>query len=332
MMPFEVRCLRIRKVDAQGRGFVRAALFGPVNLATMFGCVLSIALFTLSVVYGDGMSLIATTLLSLLSTLIGLTSRWHMQFVERPQGAHDPAGDCVIRWPNGSYLVLKCNESLAHQLLFAPDAIAYKLQHERHFIPASLLGTLVLMISVIALANSKIQMQIAWAISYVFLNIAHWAAAALPRGWNFSISGYEIEEEHLSSGGKSATFAEGLFKAIILTKSTSWVKLSGATPDTENWREWLRQAENTAKQCRSSEDSVDELPVPRALRRHGTWGKAHACGVMHETPDAEVWGPDKAFDEIRDRSFAFAMGRKMPSIPEVQQQRQQPQPQPPHPP
>jgi hypothetical protein len=95
MQPFEVRCLRIRQVDYQGSmrttggGSVRAALFGPVNLVNMF-------------VYGDGMSLIATILLSLLSTLIGLTSRWHMQFVKRPAGARDPAGDCVIRWPNGS--------------------------------------------------------------------------------------------------------------------------------------------------------------------------------------------------------------------------------------
>ena len=330
MQPFEVRCLKIRKLESKrtaGGGFVRAALFGPVNLATMFGCVLSIALFVLSVVYGDGMSLIATTLLSLLSTLIDLTSRWHMQFVKQSQGDHDPPGDCVIRWPNGSYLVLKCNESIAHQLLFAPDAIAYKLQHSSHFIPASLLGTLILMISVIALANAKIQLQIAWAVSYVILNIGHWAAAALPRGWNFSISGYEIEEEHLSSGGKSTTFTEGLFKTIVFTKSTSWVTLSSAVPDTEHWREWLRQAENTARQCRTSEDTVDELPVPRALRRHGTWGKAHACGVMHETPDSEAWIPDKAFDEIRDRSLA--LGRKMPSIPEVHQQQTQPIPPPP---
>lgn len=95
----------------------------------------------------------------------------------------------VLRWVeeifdsdhNYSYLVLKCNESLAHQLLFAPDAIAYKLQHSGHFIPVSLLGTLILMISVIALANAKIQLQIAWAASYVILNIGHWMAAALPR-------------------------------------------------------------------------------------------------------------------------------------------------------
>lgn len=84
--------------------------------------------------------------------------------------------------------MLKCNESLAHQLLFAPDAIAYKLQQSAHFIPVSLLGTLILMISVIALANAKIQLQIAWAVSYVILNIGHWMAAALPRGKFLSLS------------------------------------------------------------------------------------------------------------------------------------------------
>ena len=88
--------------------------------------------------------------------------------------------DLILITPH-SYLVLKCNESLAHQLLFAPDAIAYKLQHSGHFIPVSLLGTLILMISVIALANAKIQLQIACAASYVILNIGHWMAAALPR-------------------------------------------------------------------------------------------------------------------------------------------------------
>lgn len=325
MQPFEVRCLRIRKIDPDSQrstsgGSVRAALYGPVNLVNMFGCILSITLFTLSAVYGDGMSLIATVLLSLLSSLIGLTSRWHMQFARRPPAARDPPGDCVIRWPNGSYLVLKCSDSLAHQLLFAPDAIAYKLQNAGHFIPVSLLGTLILMISVIALANAKIQLQIAWAASYVILNIGHWMAAALPRGWNFHFAGYEIEEEHLSSGGKAGSFAEGLFKAIVFTKSTAWIRLSSAVPDTEAWREWLRRAEGVARGCRTSEDAVDELPLAlpggaRRLRRHGTWGKAHQCGVMFEEPERGVWCAERAYEEIRE---GVGEGRaELKSIPEV---------------
>ena len=73
----------------------------------------------------------------------------------------------------------------------------------------------------------------------------------------------------MSSGGKSASFAEGLFKAIVFTRSTSWIKLNTTVPDTEHWREWLRQAELAANQCRTSDDIVEEVPVPRALRRHG---------------------------------------------------------------
>jgi hypothetical protein len=90
-----------------------------------------------------------------------------------------------------------------------------------------------------------------------------------PLAWSFDFSGYEIEEEHLSSGGKSASFAEGLFKAIVFTRSTSWIKLNTTVPDTEHWREWLRQAELAANQCRTSDDIVEEVPMPRALRRHG---------------------------------------------------------------
>ena len=73
----------------------------------------------------------------------------------------------------------------------------------------------------------------------------------------------------MSSGGKSASFAEGLFKAIVFTRSTSWIKLNTTVPDTEHWREWLRQAELAANQCRTSDDIVEEVPVPRTLRRHG---------------------------------------------------------------
>ena len=90
-----------------------------------------------------------------------------------------------------------------------------------------------------------------------------------PPAWSFDFSGYEIEEEHLSSGGKSASFAEGLFKAIVFTRSVSWIKLNTTVPDTEHWREWLRQAELAANQCRTSDDIVEEVPVPRTLRRHG---------------------------------------------------------------
>jgi hypothetical protein len=117
--------------------------------------------------------------------------------------------------------------------------------------------------------------------SKIFLSLSHVQQHSLTLpAWSFDFSGYEIEEEHLSSGGKSASFAEGLFKAIVFTRSTSWIKLNTTVPDTEHWREWLRQAELAANQCRTSDDIVEEVPMPRALRRHGyvTEYEFHDCG------------------------------------------------------
>ena len=188
----------------------------------------------------------------------------------------------------------------------------------------------------------------------------------------------------MSSGGKSASFAEGLFKAIVFTRSTSWIKLNTTVPDTEHWREWLRQAELAANGCRTSDDIVEEVPMPRALRRHGyvtecelhdcetcanhmcsmspniphfeevafalrkhtiaprciylmlceqqsqslagkhnttqqlthelagTWGKAHACGVTHETPNPDIFQSDKAFNDIANRLLT----KEMTPVPE----------------
>lgn len=122
-----------------------------------------------------------------------------------------------------------------------------------------------------------------------------------PPAWSFDFSGYEIEEEHLSSGGKSASFAEGLFKAIVFTRSTSWIKLNTTVPDTEHWREWLRQAELAANQCRTSDDIVEEVPVPRTLRRHGYVTKCElsecrdyansirSMSPLHELPFPKQW-------------------------------------------
>lgn len=99
------------------------------------------------------MSLLATLLLSATSTLAGITTKWTMPLPRRPP--HDPPpGDTVIRWPNGSWLIVKCDETLARELFFAPETIIYNLEGETHFMSLSLVGTLCLMVSVIALVNA----------------------------------------------------------------------------------------------------------------------------------------------------------------------------------
>lgn len=48
---------------------------GPLAWVTLLGSFVSVALFIVSIVLGDGMSLIATLLLSGLSTLVGLSNK-----------------------------------------------------------------------------------------------------------------------------------------------------------------------------------------------------------------------------------------------------------------
>jgi hypothetical protein len=45
----------------------------------------------------------------------------------------------------------------------------------------------------------------------------------------------------------NGTFTSALWKAILVTQSTEWVRLSGAAPDTEAWKEWLEEAKDMAR-------------------------------------------------------------------------------------
>lgn len=44
----------------------------------------------------------------------------------------------------------------------------------------------------------------------------------------------------------------------------------------------------------------------------GTWGKAHACGVTHETPNPDSFQSDKAFNDIANRLLT----KEMTPVPE----------------
>ena len=90
------------------------------------------------------MSLVATLLLSFLSTLTGVANKSKLKLPGKPPG-ETPPGDTVIRYPNGSYLVVRCEEEIARELYFAPEEIEYKLSNQTAYRMVSLLGTIVLM-------------------------------------------------------------------------------------------------------------------------------------------------------------------------------------------
>lgn len=216
------------------------------------------------------MSLVATLLLSFLSSLIGAGNKWQLKLpVRRSKKGKVPPGDVVIRYPKGSFLIVRCPEEVARELYFAPETIQYLLQHGPAYRLLSLVGTIMLMGGVICLANAQIESQIAWAASYMLLGSSYWLVAALPAKLHWDYSCYTVTNESLSDSDMSAkgypsaslTFTQALWKAIVVSKQTGWVWLSNACPDTPAWRKWLEQALEQAKTVQFTENKSEHKVI-----------------------------------------------------------------------
>lgn len=319
MKAFEVRCVEVKKasnmllratsLDTMLRGVpkgakdpmsedenpptVKAKATGPLAWVTVLGFFMSLALFISSILWGDGMSLIATLLLSFLSTLIGAANKWTLKLPQR-KGPSPTDGDTVIRYPNGSFLIIKCDEFVARELYFAPEEIEYSITNTTWYRVISLVGTIMLMLGVVALANSKLQLQFAWAGAYILINAAQWAAAAVPPKLHWDLSCYEVQEQCIEGGCKNNNFTEALWQAILVTKSTRWTRTGKAAPQTAIWDDWLEEAESTAMdvKCDDGEPFYMDQPLYDLL-----WpGKNSNKVKIWAAP--KDWNPKYAWDKI----------------------------------
>ena len=208
------------------------------------------------------MSIVATILLSLLTSIIGLGNKWDLELPKRRvKIGKVPRGDVVIRYPKGSFLIVRCDEDVARELYFAPESINYLLSHAPAYRILSLVGTMMLMGGVICLANAQIQVQIAWAGAYMSLGASYWIAAALPGKMHWDSSCYTVTNECLSDSNmekkgypsENYTFTQALWKAIVVSKNTTWVRRSDACPDTPAWADWLQAARACSRDVREAE-------------------------------------------------------------------------------
>ena len=317
MPPYTVRCVSVtidREVQEQPltamdtlfRGQPGAAIasqadrrlplvklnpLGPLAWVTLLGAFVSFALFVVSVTLGDGMSLVATLLLSGLSTLVGLSNKWELRLPRKYTGrAKLPPGDVVIKFPNKSFLVVFCEEEVARELFWAVEEIEYHIQNATAYRMISLFGTLMLMLGVIMLANAKLPLKFCWTGAYLLLNAAHWAAAALPQRLHWDLSACQVEEQGIAGGPDNDTYMDALGKAIVVTKSVDWLRLGKAVPFTHKWDEWLAEAERAANTCGNRSGVVDSV----FWKRTGA-GKE---GTIWNMPQVDCWTARGSWDKI----------------------------------
>lgn len=242
---------------------VTARTRSPLTFLSVLGCIMSLALLVLSIVKKDGMALLATILLSLLATVIGIGSRWSLELRKRIATRDVLDSDVVIVYPKGSFLIVKCSEEIQRELYFGQEECHYQVGTTVYRV-LSLITTLMLMFGVIFLGNSSLVLQTSFAAAYLILNAAYWTVAALPPQWNWDLSSFKFELIELCKSETKPNFTEALWIAIALTRSTEWVINGQIAPMTSAWRQWLEIAGQVAADADAGKkDGQGRLVLPK---------------------------------------------------------------------
>ena len=270
---YSVRCEKVT-YTANLSSDVKARLFGPITWLSILGFFMSAALLALAIGLNDGFALVAILALSFLSTLVGIGNRWSLKLRKRVADRAVPRSDVVLNYPNGSFLIIKCDEYTARQLYWHPEECDYMVGPTAYR-AISLCGTLILMFGVICLGNATLNLQVGFAASYIILNAAYWVVAALPAKWNWDLSSYCVERINYEGPEKMETFTDALWKAIAITQTAHWVSVGSIAPVSEGWENWIKEAERVAESgpgvWDENADVVRELPqwdYNNALTRH----------------------------------------------------------------
>lgn len=217
----------------------------------------------------SSMALLATCLLSFLGTTTGVANKWSPTPNDPKPDPHSPRGDVVIKYPQGAFIVVSCEERTARYLYFNPsERCIYFIKSTTLYRVFSLVSTLLLMGGVISLANATIELQTAFAGSYMLINIFYWIGAALPPAHHWDLSRLEMTHIVVKGGtpprgatldNVPLTYTEALWKAIAVTGTSNWVREAGWAPKTPAWADWLNEAEEAARgePLKSSVENID---------------------------------------------------------------------------
>ncbi|KAI1441956.1 hypothetical protein F5Y02DRAFT_397928 [Annulohypoxylon stygium] len=244
-------------VNTNGRPAVPATLYSPLHILSVFSCLVTLGIIGLAARYQDGTAIIAVSLVSLASSIVGWASWWRPILMNRSHTNKVPEGDVIIRTREGAFLLVKCTEEVARELYSGTEECEYHVSGRAYRVLMGL-GTCLLMISVILLGNCKWYTQIFIGGSYIILNGVYWAMGLLDKKYFWDMSRYDIRDitpPHAKNAHETTSndpregvksFTRTLWYAVRETKRTAWTHRSGAAPDTPQWRKWLAEAEEAA--------------------------------------------------------------------------------------
>lgn len=248
------------------RPAVPPAWSSPIHVAGVASFVLTMLIFGLTAYWKDGNALIAIFIISVQASLVGYASWWRPRLMVRPPHTTNvPPGDMMIRTREGAFILVKCTEEVARELYTGTEDCEYHVGPKTYrFLMA--MGTMLLMVGVVLLGNTRFEAQVLISGSYIALNGAYWLLGMLPRRYFWDLSRYEWEDitppdaknsdKMVVGAGNSGvegfpSFTRTLWYAIRETKSTGWVERSGAAPSTSQWRQWLREAGENSRTNRN---------------------------------------------------------------------------------
>ncbi|CUS10356.1 unnamed protein product [Tuber aestivum] len=240
------------------KGVIHARAFSPLACLTVASSLLSAGLIIWACFLRDGVACVAIALISLTSTVIGLSNFWHPSLISRKQRTLVPPGDLVIRTRQGAFVIIKCREEVARELYTSTEECKYVVgdQVYRGLVGV---GTFLLMCGVVLMGNCTWVMQAALGVSYILLNGLYQVAALLPTSWHWDFSRYTWEEIKDESS-QQETYTQALWQAIKASGNTEWVRLTNAAPASGAWNTWLEEAQDHINAgCTGNWDPQDAL-------------------------------------------------------------------------
>ncbi|TFB03057.1 hypothetical protein CCMA1212_005393 [Trichoderma ghanense] len=242
-----------------GRPIVPPKLLSPLHILSAFSFLLSVAILIAAVIWKDGVAIIAITLISSASTVVGYASSWRPILMQRRHTNDVPSGDVMIRTREGAFVLVRCSEDVARELYSGTEECEYYVG-EKAYRVCMALGTILLMVSVVLLGNCTWNSQIFIGGSYIVLNGLYWGLGMLPKSYFWDLSRYTWRDATEKDGQKAdaitnqldereghPSFTRTLWYAIRETKAIGWVERSGAAPGTPQWQKWLNEALENAK-------------------------------------------------------------------------------------